>query len=171
MLLWKVTRKKVTDDKNVEITLPEPVALTIRSDIPEKSAKQEFWIVGRMSDRVDWKSDSILYRHIQVPNPGEKVLEPLPPGQYAVERINFTPQGTKSNSVSMAMCERRLLSFRRENARTSPLTARRAVGWKAGCAVSRTSSSATRLSPSAIGARKNSSSRVARSRECKPISM
>ncbi len=111
MLLWKVTRKNVVDHKNVEITLPEPVALTIRSDIPEKSAKQEFWIVGRMSDRVDWKSDSILYRHIKVPNPGEKVIEPLPPGQYAVERINFTPQGSKSNSVSIAMCERRLLSI------------------------------------------------------------
>ena len=111
MLLWKVTRKNVIDSKNVEITLPEPIALTIHSDIPEKSAKQEFWIVGRMSDRVDWKSDSILYRQIKVPNPGEKILQPLPPGQYAVERINFTPQGSKSNSISMAMCERRLLSI------------------------------------------------------------
>ncbi len=110
MLLWKVTHEKVIDSKNVEITLPEPIALTIHSDIPEKSAMQEFWIVCRMSDRVDWKSDSILYRQIKVPNPGEKTLQPLPPGRYAVERINFTPQGSKSNRVSMAMCERRLLS-------------------------------------------------------------
>jgi RNA polymerase sigma factor (sigma-70 family) len=111
MLLWEVTRNEVLDDTDVEIRLPEPVALAIHCDIPEKSANQEFWIVGRMSDRVDRKSDSILYRDIKVPNPGEKILQPLPPGQYAIERINFTPQGSKSNSVSMAMCERRLLAI------------------------------------------------------------
>ena len=47
MLLWEVTRKKAGDAKNLLITLPEPGALLIRSDIPEKPAKQEFWIAGR----------------------------------------------------------------------------------------------------------------------------
>ena len=107
---------------------------SIHADIPEKPAKQEFWIVGRMPDRVDWKSDSILYRHIQVPNPGETTLQPLPPGQYAIERINFSPQGSKSNSVLMTQCERRLLSIPAGKHTDIALTARRADGPKVGCA-------------------------------------
>ncbi len=95
MLLWKVTRNQVPDAKNVVIKLPEPATLTIRADIPEKPAKLEFWIVGRMLDRVDWESDCLDYRWVQVPNPGEKVTQPLPPAQYSIERINFTPQGSQ----------------------------------------------------------------------------
>ena len=131
MLLWTATRKQFGGNPNGDITLPEPVALTIHADIPEKPAKQEFWIVGRMPDRVDWKSDSILYRHIQVPNPGETTLQPLPPGQYAIERINFSPQGSKSNSVLMTQCERRLLSIpagKRTDIAFDRKTGRRAEG-------------------------------------------
>jgi RNA polymerase sigma factor (sigma-70 family) len=109
MLLWEVTRHQVPDAKNVLITLPEPATLTIRADIPEKPAKQDFWIVGRLLDRVDWASDCLDYRGIQVPNPGERVIQPLPPAQYAIERNNLIPQGVKSNSMLMTQCERRLV--------------------------------------------------------------
>ena len=51
----------------------------------------------------------MFYRQILVPNPGELLIQPLPPGQYAVERINYTSEGAKSNSNLMTTCERRLL--------------------------------------------------------------
>ncbi|WP_154673844.1 sigma-70 family RNA polymerase sigma factor, partial [Singulisphaera acidiphila] len=107
MLLWEVTRKEFADANNLLITLPKPVALTLHAEIPEKPAKQEFWMTGRLLNRVDWESDSVFYREIQVPNPGQRIVGSLPPAQYAIERINFTPQGRGSNL--MTQCERRLL--------------------------------------------------------------
>ena len=107
MLLWEVTSKEVPDANDFVIALPEPGELSIRAEVPEKQGKQEYWIVGRPTSRVDWESDSVFYRGIEVPNPGERVVRPLPPAQYAVERINFTPQGVRSNL--MTPCERRLL--------------------------------------------------------------
>ena len=62
MLLWEVTRADVGDAAEVLITLPEPIELRIQTDIPNKPAKQEYWVVGRPTQRVDWESDSIYYR-------------------------------------------------------------------------------------------------------------
>ena len=73
MLLWEVTRKEVPDANDFVITLPAPGELRIHAEIPEKPAKQEYWIVGRPPGRVDWESDSVFYRGIEVPNPGERV--------------------------------------------------------------------------------------------------
>lgn len=129
MLLWEVTRKDVPDAKEIVITLPEPGELRIRAEIPEKPGKQEYWIVGRPTHRLDWESDSLFYRGIQVPNPGERVVRPLPPAQYAVERINFTQQGVRSNL--MTQCERRLLSVesgKRTDAAYDRKTGRRVEG-------------------------------------------
>lgn len=109
MPLWEVTRKEVADPNELVITLPEPVELTIQADIPGKAAKQEFWVAGRLLNRVDWESDSLYYRQIEVPNPGTRVVRSLPPAQYAIERINLTPQGPQTQL--MTPCERRLLSI------------------------------------------------------------
>ena len=107
MLLWEVTPREVPDPTDFVLKLPEPGELRLTAEIPEKPARLEYWIVGRLLPRVDWKSDSIFYRGIDVPNPGERIVQSLPPAQYAVERINFTPQGLRSNL--MTPCERRLL--------------------------------------------------------------
>ena len=94
MLLWEVTRKEVPDANDLVITLPEPGELTIHAEIPEKPAKQEFWIVGRLPSRVDWESDSIFYRGITVPNPGERVVQPLPPGPVRHRTDQFHVPGS-----------------------------------------------------------------------------
>ena len=107
VLLWEVTRKEAGNANLVLITLPEPGELLLRAEIPEKPAKLEYWIVGRPGSRVDWESDSFFYRGIEVPNPGERVVKPLPPAQYAVERLGLTPTGIRTNLMNMA--ERRLL--------------------------------------------------------------
>lgn len=107
MLLWEVTRKEVNDSNALVITLPEPIALTIQATIPQKPSKQEFWLTARPLTRPDWESDSLVYRQLQVPNPGELIIKPLPPAHYAVERLNFTPQG--KGSQLMSQCERRVL--------------------------------------------------------------
>ena len=107
MLLWEVARDEVPDGNDLVITLPRPVALTIHAAIPEKPAKQEFWIVGRLLRRVDWESDCLFYREVQVPNPGALAVPSLPPAQYAIERINMTSQGSRGQL--MTPCERRLL--------------------------------------------------------------
>lgn len=107
MLLWEVPRKQITTTTNLLITLPQPTALTIHAELPDKPAKAEYFITGRMLERADWESDSVFLREIEMPNPGERVIEPLPPGQYAVERVNYTPQG--KGSQLMTTCERRLL--------------------------------------------------------------
>ena len=124
LLLWEVRRKDVADADNLTITLPEPVSLTIRADIPGKPAKQEFWAVGRLLGRVDWQSDSLFYRGIEVPNPGVRSVGSLPPAQYAVERINFTPQGNWSNLMTLS--ERRVVPI--EAGRTADLTYDRKSG-------------------------------------------
>jgi RNA polymerase sigma factor (sigma-70 family) len=131
MLLWEVMSRECPDANDVVIKLPEPVALTIHADIPEKPAKQEFWITGRLLNRVDWESDSLFYREIEVRNPGERVVEPLPPAQYAIERINFTPQGARSNSMLMTPCERRIVPVdkgQRTDLRFDRKTGRRVEG-------------------------------------------
>ena len=53
MPLWERTREQLPDVNQIVISLPEPCTLTLLADIPEKPAKQEFWVVGRMLDRVD----------------------------------------------------------------------------------------------------------------------
>jgi len=110
MLLWEVARKEVTDANDLVVTLPQPVGLTVRAEIPEKTGKQEFWAVGRLLNRVDWESDSLFYREILVPNPGERAVPALPPAQYAIERINFTTQDSQRNL--MTPCERRLVQIK-----------------------------------------------------------
>ncbi len=107
MLLWEVTRKQAGSTSLVLITLPEPGELLLRADIPEKPDKLEYWIVGRPGSRVDWESDCVFYRGIEVPNPGQRVVKPLPPAQYAVERQGLTPTGIQTNMMNLA--ERRLL--------------------------------------------------------------
>ena len=105
-LLWELTRKEVPDANDFVLTLPAPGELRIHAEIPGKPAKLEYWIVGRPPGRVDWASDSVFCRGIEVPNPGERVL-PFLPGQFAVERLNLTPTGIRTDLMSQI--ERRLL--------------------------------------------------------------
>jgi RNA polymerase sigma factor (sigma-70 family) len=107
LLLWEVTRKELPKETNFTITLPEPCSLTLHAEIPDKPAKQEFWVVARPGERTDWQSDCLYYRELQVPNPGNRIVNQLPPAQYAVERINYTPQGPGASLMSPS--ERRLL--------------------------------------------------------------
>ncbi len=108
MLLWEVTRKEVNDPNDLVITLPEPISMTIEATIPPEGVETRI-LVDRTppSTGRTRESDSLVYRQLQVPNPGELVIKPLPPAHYAVERLNFTPQG--KGSQLMSQCERRVL--------------------------------------------------------------
>ncbi len=99
MLLWEVTRKEVPDANDVAITLPEPGDIDDPRRDPGEAGEAGILDRRPAADRVDWESDSVFYRQIEVPNPGERVVRPLPPAQYAVERINFTPQGARATAT------------------------------------------------------------------------
>ena len=107
MLLWEVPRKELAAATDLLITLPEPGELLIQNELPGKPAKLEYWLAGRPPHRVDWGSDSTFYRGVEIPNPGQRVVTSLPPGHYAVERLELTPSGIRSNT--MHQLERRLL--------------------------------------------------------------
>lgn len=108
MMFWEVTRKQLPRADNLLVALPKPCPLTIHADIPGKPAKQDFWVVGRVGDRLDWESDCLYYRHISVPNPGKRTIAALPPGQYAIERFEHT--STDVLGQLMTPCERRLVT-------------------------------------------------------------
>ena len=107
ILLWEVPLDRIPDADAAAIKLPEPGAIRIRCDIPRQPAKQEFQVFLRTFDGDDWEPDLVYLRGVEVPNPGEAVIDALPPAQYIAERVNNTDHG--SWGILMTMCERRLL--------------------------------------------------------------
>ena len=107
ILLWEVPLDRIPDVDAAAIKLPEPGAIRIRCDIPRQPAKQEFQVFLRTFDGDDWEPDIIYLRGVEVPNPGEAVIDALPPAKYIAERVNNTDHG--SWGILMTMCERRLL--------------------------------------------------------------
>ncbi|HEY7329890.1 MAG TPA: sigma-70 family RNA polymerase sigma factor [Gemmataceae bacterium] len=94
-LFWVVKRKSLPQGENVEIKLPMACSLAIKCDLPGKVPKQPVNIESRTLEGVGW-SDDVLRFHFgsfSVANPGEKVFEHLPPGQYVVQRFQETPTG------------------------------------------------------------------------------
>jgi RNA polymerase sigma factor (sigma-70 family) len=94
-LFWVVTRKSLPQGDNVQIKLPATGSLAIKCDLPGKAPKQPVNIESRTLEGVGW-CDDILRFHFgsfSVANPGEKMFEHLPPGQYVVQRFQETPMG------------------------------------------------------------------------------
>ncbi|QDV35085.1 sigma-70 family RNA polymerase sigma factor [Tautonia plasticadhaerens] len=93
VLLWTVPRSALPRSGDVEVRLPEPGSIEIRCDVPGKPDTQDFQVVSRTFDGVDWESDVLYLRDVGVDNPGRKVVEHLPPARFVVERLNMTDRG------------------------------------------------------------------------------
>jgi beta-lactamase regulating signal transducer with metallopeptidase domain len=128
VLLWVASREQLGDSKDLTIKLPEPGSLTIHCDIPDKPKKLDFWLKLRTFDGVDWDPD-IIYLSQTAANPGKKLVQGLPPAQFAVERANITPTG--DNRDLMTFCERQLVSIKpgqRANLTYNRQVGRRVIG-------------------------------------------
>jgi hypothetical protein len=122
--LTVVPLERIPDRADAAIRLPEPGSLRIRCDISRKPAKQEFQVILRTFDGVDWEPDRVHMSDIEVPNPGRAVIGALPPAQYIVERLNHTDHG--SWGVLLAFCGRTLVPV--ASGRTSDVAFHRKVG-------------------------------------------
>jgi beta-lactamase regulating signal transducer with metallopeptidase domain len=122
--LTEVPLDRIPDADDAAIELPEPGAIRIRCDIPRKPAKEEFQIALRTFDGADWKPDLVYLRRFDVTNPGESLIEALPPAQYIVERINHTDIGSRGGLATI--CERTLLPV--ASGRTTDVDFHRKVG-------------------------------------------
>jgi RNA polymerase sigma factor (sigma-70 family) len=91
-LFWMVARKTLARGDGVEIKLPPAGSLAIGCVLPGKADQQEVVVELRTFDSTDWDTDVLHFHNptLLVPNPGEKVIDHLPPGQYAVERLQKT---------------------------------------------------------------------------------
>ena len=106
ILLWEVPIGNLADLSNAVVKLPEPGSLEIDCDIPGKPETQEFHLVQGIPHPGE-HDDILYYRDVVAPNPG-RLVTLLPPGEFSIERINFTSQG--SWGELMTPCERRLVT-------------------------------------------------------------
>lgn len=114
-LFWSVPRKSLNAGGRVEVKLPPPGSLAIRCALPGKAAEQPVMIqlqdAGRESDFLRFHCSTY-----SAPNPGEKVFDQLPPGEYTVERGINTPTG--ANAVLLNLADKQLVKVE-SNKRTT----------------------------------------------------
>ncbi|HWB13058.1 MAG TPA: M56 family metallopeptidase [Pirellulales bacterium] len=125
-LFWVVSRKTLPQGDNVEIKLPAAGSLTVHCDLPRKPPKLPVMIELKTFDHVTWNTDSLRFHmsNFSLDNPGEKVFEHLPPGQYAVQRQEETKV---DNGMLMTGADRQLVeieSAKRANIRFERKTGR-----------------------------------------------
>jgi RNA polymerase sigma factor (sigma-70 family) len=106
-LFWVVPRKSLARGDDLDIKLPPSGSIAINCNLPGKAAKQPVMIELRTFDDVNWDSDALRFHEgeFSVPNPGETIVEHLPPGVYSVERDQQVRTG---NSIQMNPADRQL---------------------------------------------------------------
>ncbi len=103
-VFWVVSRKSLPRGDQVEIKLPASGSLAIHCDLPGKADKQPVRVELRTFDGIDWKIDVLRFRsefHAAA-NPGLVIFEHLPPGQYAVERVQEMVTGKRERLMEFA---------------------------------------------------------------------
>ncbi len=108
-LLWEVKRADFQLEGDLEIKLPQSGGIAIHCDLPGKPAKQYFGLELRAFNDIGWNIDMLHYNDVQysVANPGDTVIEHLPPGTYAIRRDAQTPM--TGINVLTTMCDQRIV--------------------------------------------------------------
>jgi RNA polymerase sigma factor (sigma-70 family) len=111
-LMWVVRRSSLKDGDNVTINLPQSGAITFHCNLPRKADRQPVQIESRTLADV-WSNDVLRldFSSTRMKNPGDTVIDHLPPGQYAVERYIETE--TAENTVQMTGADRQLVKVSR----------------------------------------------------------
>ena len=110
-LFWVVSRNSLGRAENFDIKLPAAGSLAVQCDMPGKPPKLPVMIELKTFDGVTWNTDSLRFHMstFSLDNPGEKLFEHLPPGQYAVQRYQETK--TSGNAVLMTGADRQLVTI------------------------------------------------------------
>jgi len=113
-LFWVVSRKSLAQGDNVELKLPAAGSLAIHCDLPGKPPKLPVMIELKTFDGASWNTDSLRFHMstFSLDNPGERLFEHLPPGQYSVQRFQETKTGP--NSVLLTDADRQLVEIESE---------------------------------------------------------
>jgi RNA polymerase sigma factor (sigma-70 family) len=134
-LLWVVPRTSLAQGNNVIIKLPPAGSLAVKCDLPGKPPKLGVIIHLQTLEGMNWSNDVLRFNSpaYSVANPGETIIEHLPPGQYTVEREQQTPMG--KNKVLSSASDRHLVkveSNQRAAIRFERKIGRPLVGWVRG---------------------------------------
>lgn len=125
-LFWVVSRKSLPQGNDVELKLPAAGSLAVHCDLPGKPSKLPVMIELTTFDGASRITDSLRFHmsSFSLQNPGEKLFEHLPPGQYAVQRYQQTKTG--SNSVLETGADRQLVKI--ESAKRANIQFERKTG-------------------------------------------
>jgi beta-lactamase regulating signal transducer with metallopeptidase domain/thiol-disulfide isomerase/thioredoxin len=124
-LFWVVSRKSLAQGDHVEVKLPAAGSLAVHCDLPGKPPKLPVMISSKTFDHVTWNTDSLRFHMagFSLDNPGEKLFEHLPPGQYAVQRYHETKI---SSRTLMTDADRQLVEI--ESAKRAQIRFERKTG-------------------------------------------
>ncbi len=125
-LFWVVPRKSLAQGDKVELKLPAAGSLAVRCDLPGKPPKLPVMIELKTFDGVTWNTDTLRFHMgtFSLDNPGEKLFEHLPSGQYAVTRYQETK--TDPNSTLMMEADRQVVDI--ESAKRTTIQFERKTG-------------------------------------------
>ena len=107
-IFWVVPRSGLQQADKVELRLPASGKLAVHCELPNKSSDLPVMIESLSFDNVTWKRDTLRFvsSSYSLINPGEKVFENLPPGQYAVQF--FDESKIDSSSTRLTGMDRKL---------------------------------------------------------------
>ncbi|MFN7450593.1 MAG: M56 family metallopeptidase [Pirellula sp.] len=86
-IFWVVPRSDLKQADMIELKLPAAGKLAVHCELPNNSPELPVTIESLSFDGLTWKRDILIFdsSNYSLVNPGEKIFEQLPPGQYAVQ--------------------------------------------------------------------------------------
>ena len=86
-IFWVVPRSGLQQADKIELKLPASGTLAVHCELPNNSFALPVTIESLSFDGLTWKRDILIFdsSNYSLVNPGEKIFEQLPPGQYAVQ--------------------------------------------------------------------------------------
>ncbi len=108
-IFWVVPRSGLQQADKIELKLPASGKLAVHCELPNKSSDLPVMIESLSFDNVTWKRDTLRFvsSSYSLINPGEKVFENLPPGQYAVQF--FDESKIDSSSTRLTGMDRKIV--------------------------------------------------------------
>ena len=101
-IFWVVPRSGLQQAEKVELRLPASGTLAVQCELPNKTSELPVMIESQSFDGSTWKRDTLRFHMSSnsLVNPGEKVFEHLPPGQYVVQFFCETKTGSYSSQLT-----------------------------------------------------------------------
>lgn len=86
-IFWVVPRSALQQADKIELKLPAAGKLAVHCELPNNSSELPVTIESLSFDGLTWKRDILIFdsSNYSLVNPGKKIFEQLPPGQYVVQ--------------------------------------------------------------------------------------